>query len=77
MTKEVVYLYGMKFRGFSPGCQPLTGLRFVNDDIMAEYHNILAYNRVLTKQEEDQYELDYIGSRCVTGATHECKTVSE
>lgn len=59
----MIYLYGMKFRGFSPGCQPMEGFVEVREDVMGEYHNVLVYDRVLTKKEEDQYELDYIGKR--------------
>ena len=61
--KETVYLYGMRFRGFAPGCQPMDGLIGSQDDVLGEYHNVLSYNRVLSQREEDQYELDYIGSR--------------
>lgn len=59
----MIYLYGMKFRGFSPGCQPMEGFVEVREDVMGEYHNVLVYDRVLSKKEEDLYELDYIGKR--------------
>lgn len=59
----IIYLYGMKFRGFSPGCQPMEGLIDAQDDVLNEYLSILAYDRVLTQKEENQYELDYIGTR--------------
>lgn len=59
----MIYLYGMKFRDYSPGCQPMGGFVEVREDVMGEYHNVLVYDRVLTKQEEDQYQLDYIGAR--------------
>ena len=59
----MVYLYGMKFRGFSPGCQPKEGFVEAKDDVLGEYHSVLAYDRVLDKKEEDQYELDYLGTR--------------
>lgn len=61
--KETVYLYGMRFRGFAPGCQPMEGLVGSQEDVLGEYHNVLSYNRVLSQREEDMYELDYIGSR--------------
>ena len=60
---KLVFLYGMRLRGFSPGCQPMEGLVEAQDDIMNEYHSVLAYNRVLTAKECREYELDYIGKR--------------
>ena len=53
------YLYGMRLRGFSPGCQPMDGL----DAVMKgnkKYYNILIYNRELTDEEVMDYELDRI-----------------
>ena len=58
-----VYLYGMRLRGFSPGCQPMTGFIERIDDVLQEYHDILVYERALSKQELRDYELDYIGER--------------
>lgn len=52
-----VYCYGMRLRGFSPGCQPMNGLVNVlegND----KYYNILVYMRELTDEEVRDYELD-------------------
>lgn len=60
---KIIYLYGMRFRGFAPGCQPMEGFIDAREDVLGEYHNVLTYDRVLTRKEEDQYELDYIGSR--------------
>lgn len=54
-----MYKYGMKYRGFSPMCQPMNGLVEVLDD--EYYHNILIYDRMLTSEETKSYELDYIG----------------
>lgn len=61
--KEIVYLYGMRFRGFAPGCQPMEGLVAYQEDVLDEYYSVLSYNRVLSQREEDKYELDYIGTR--------------
>lgn len=57
-----VFLYGMRFRGFSPGCQPMDGFVKRDDDPAGNYHDILSYSRKLTKAETDGYELDYLGA---------------
>lgn len=54
------YLYGMRLRGFSPGCQPKQGL-VERRDATGRYYDILAYNRPLTEAEVRDYELDYMG----------------
>ena len=56
------YLYGMRLRGFSPGCQPGEGLAERRDDPTELYHDLLVYDRKLTEDEEKQYELDYLGN---------------
>ena len=53
------YWYGMRLRGYSPGCQPMNGLEAVIEGIR-KYHNILIYNRELTDEEVRDYELDRI-----------------
>ena len=52
------YRYGMRLRGFSPGCQPMNGLDHEEDDTTGRYYNILVYNRKLTEEEVRDYELD-------------------
>lgn len=52
------YRYGMRLRGFSPGCQPMNGLLCRDDDVTGKYHDILVYDRQLTVQEIWDYELD-------------------
>lgn len=60
--KEVPqYRYGMRLRGFSPGCQPMRGLEDVTDG--EGYHNILIYSRQLTDKEIREYELDFLGEK--------------
>ena len=55
------YLYGMKLRGFSIGCQPMNGLVKRKDDWSKNrYHDILVYDRQLTADEMDQYDLEFI-----------------
>ena len=51
------YRYGMRLRGFSPGCQPMNGLVEALEG-NERYHNILLYNRKLTADELRDYELD-------------------
>ena len=49
------FRYGMKYRGFSPGCQPMNG--FVERIDSDEYYDELAYDRELTVDELIEYEL--------------------
>ena len=51
------YRYGMRLRGFSPGCQPKAGLIGCEDG-GKKYHDILVYKRPLTAKELEEYELD-------------------
>lgn len=57
----MMFLYGMRLRGFSPGCQPKDGLVERQDDVTGKYYDILVYNRELTEDELENYELDFIG----------------
>ena len=53
-----MYRYGMKYRGFSPACQPMNGLvERIDSD---EYYDELVYDRRLTDTELAQYELVFI-----------------
>lgn len=52
------YTYGMRLRGFSPGCQPKNGLIERRDDPSGKYWDILVYSRELTDEEVKDYELD-------------------
>lgn len=54
------YKYGMRLRGFSPGCQPMKGLEMAYEPKDKRYYNILVYSRELTEQELADYELDEI-----------------
>lgn len=56
-----LYLYGMKYRGYSPGCQPMRGLHDRVDDPAGKYHDILRYVWRLPEANERDYELDYLG----------------
>jgi len=55
------YIYGMRLRGFSIGCQPKEGFVERRDDISGLYYDVIVYNRKLTNKELDDYELDYLG----------------
>ena len=55
------YFYGMRLRGFSPGCQP-KGVVERQDDPTGRYHDILVYDRWLTAKEQKDYELDFLGA---------------
>ena len=52
------FRYGMRLRGFSPGCQPMNGFLRRDDDTTGKYHDILVYDRQLTEQEVYAYGLD-------------------
>lgn len=54
------HVYGMRLRGFAPGCQPMDGLVEGKDDPSGKYHSILVYNRELSADEVEEYELDVI-----------------
>lgn len=56
-----MYRYGMRLRGFSIGCQPITGLVRVEVDPSGRYHDILVYGRPLNDHEQESFELDYLG----------------
>lgn len=56
-----MFLYGMRLRGFFPGCQPKDGFVERQDDVTGKYYDILVYNRKLTTEELKNYELDFIG----------------
>ena len=61
------YFYGMRLRGYSPGCQP-KGVVERLDDGSGKYWDILVYSRPLTDRELRDYELDFIKSCDETGA---------
>ena len=54
------YIYGMRLRGYSIGCQP-RGVIAREDDESGRYYDILVYDRELSNQEVEAYELDFIG----------------
>ena len=57
----VKWKYGMRLRGFSPLCQPMRGLTDVAEDSTGRYHNILSYDRQLSLEEMERYELTFVG----------------
>lgn len=52
------YKYGMRLRGFSPGCQPKEGLEMAYEPKDKKYFSVLIYSRELTEKEISDYELD-------------------
>ena len=55
------YIYGMKLRGYAPGCQPMKGLRdWIDATETSKYHSFLLYDRKMTKDERKDYELDLL-----------------
>lgn len=57
----MIYIYGMRLRGFAPGTFPKEGFSHREDDTSGRYWDVLAYNRKLTEKEIRDYELDFIG----------------
>lgn len=62
-----IYGYGMRLRGFAPGCQPMKGLIDWKDldEEKCGYYSLLYYDRKLTEQEVRDYELDYLGIKVI------------
>ena len=56
-----IYTYGMRLRGFSPGCQPMKNLVLASEDKSGEYYDILSYATKLSDDDATNYELDYLG----------------
>lgn len=57
----IEYYYGMKLRGFSPGCQPMEGFIRREDDWTGNYWDVLVYDRKLNSIQCDHYDLVLIG----------------
>lgn len=56
-----MYVYGMRTRGFSIGCQPSGVVEWEDSDkIKSGYWSIIKYDRKLTEKELVQYSLDFI-----------------
>ena len=55
------YVYGMRLRGFSPGCQPMKNLKSRTDDPKGRYYDLLVYSEPLSEKDVSDYELDYLG----------------
>ena len=55
-----MFVYGMRLRGFSLGCQPMNGFIERLDDTTGRYYDLLVYNRQLSDKELSDYELDFI-----------------
>ena len=54
------WFYGMRLRGFSIGCQPKEGFVERVDDPDGKYWDVIVYDRPLSDQEIDAYDLDFI-----------------
>lgn len=57
MDNKTYFRYGMRLRGYSPGCQP-KGAVLREDDPSGKYYDIIIYDRRLTEKEVADYELD-------------------
>lgn len=71
MSYKDYYIYGMKARPFSMGCQPMEGLITSDafedleidfEQMRMKYHSTLLYGRELSEKELDDYELEFIGT---------------
>lgn len=54
------YIYGMRLRGCSIGTQP-KGFEIIENTIEDKYYDLLAYEKPLSDEDIEKYELDYIG----------------
>ena len=52
------YTYDMRLRGFSIGCQPMDGFVERQDDTTGRFYDLLVYDRKLTDEEIENYELE-------------------
>ena len=57
------FVYGMRLRGFSIGCQPMEGFVEREDDQKGKYHDLIVYDHPLSAKELDDYELDFVEGR--------------
>lgn len=53
-----VYNYGTMRSGLQV---PVNGYLYAVNDFTGQYYDIVVYDRPLTKQETDEYALDYLG----------------
>ena len=56
----IYYVYGMRLRGYGPGCQPMQNLIHVKKGDK-QYWNYLVYSVKLPQKMEHHYDLDYLG----------------
>ena len=56
----ILFYYGMRLRGFSPGCQPMDGFVERQDDWTGKYWDILVYDHMLSDADCDHYDLEFI-----------------
>ena len=54
------YIYGMRLRGFSIETFPKGGLVEQRDSDNPKYYDYIVYDRRLTQEELQDYELDFI-----------------
>lgn len=55
---STVYNYGTMRKGL---LVPASGYLYAMNDFTGQYYDIVVYDRPLTKQETDEYALDYLG----------------
>lgn len=59
MKQKKQHTYGMKMRPFGIGCQPMSGLTgtMIADKRKTGYWSVIYYDRELTEEEIEKYEL--------------------
>ena len=56
----IYYVYGMRLRGYGPGCQPKENLiKAIEGN--GRYWSLLMYSVKLPQKMEHHYDLDYLG----------------
>jgi hypothetical protein len=57
-----MWVYGMRERGYSLGCQPKFGFIRQLDIKSKKYYDLIVYNRKLSEDELEYYSLDFVGT---------------
>jgi hypothetical protein len=59
----IVFYYGMRSRGFSPGCQPMEGFLERQDDWTGKYWDIIVYDHELSRADCEHYDLEFVAAK--------------
>lgn len=60
--EDMYYYYGMKLRPYGIGCQPKGMELLIDCERGARYWSIIYSTKMLSKEQCEAYDLDYLGS---------------